>query len=112
MRCDKRAQAARIFQNLLRIGSAREPNHQPRHERVPCPDRVFHDNLRSRSGHELAALPQRRAFFRQRDANARNIRGFRDRCAGLRDFIGIPRRVRASLRPFAATRQVARPRHR
>ena len=46
MRRDVGAKATRIFQNTPMIHSAREPNHQSRHERIARADRVFHFDLR------------------------------------------------------------------
>ena len=66
----------------------------------PAPDSVFYGDLWGRGGNKITAIPKRGTFFRERDANARNICCLRKRRARPSDFI---RRARRAVRQLAAT---------
>ena len=63
MRGYNSAQPASSLQDGLSVGSACQSNHQAGHERIPRANRILDDHFRSRSGNEVAPIPQRRTCF-------------------------------------------------
>jgi hypothetical protein len=78
VRGDNRAQTASSFQNGLSVGSPCQPNDQASHKGIPSANRIFDDYFRSRSAHQAAPIPERRARRTHRDANPRRVRCFRE----------------------------------